>query len=407
MSLGSKKKDKDKDAKGASVGEASANYTIGSVGGEERNTNTTSKQEPPSTTTTNNKLSTREDTSNTQRETITSPSPSSPSQDEISTALMMATAASSSSTFTSASKDVPYQYQYQQNYQPQREEQQSGINSALDGTKDSIRKSTDEARRDIPRYTQAANEYHEQAIESAREIAENFLESQKEIINSLQSAWLPQIEVANRVVTSGWMSPRNFIQVYTNMVSNFADNIIAASRLANNMIFANMDAFRTTIQQTRDNTKEISRINVNTARSLEQTARDVTEGYSPSSTSSGSYNNREGGYSFSQEGVREQQHQQIPSAQNEEDTQNVLEAQNHVAGQRRQQTVTNIPRAAAVGQALKDMRFPADKKRILLFLQERSNTNPDYQKMLSLLNSVEDRQYQNVSDVTNAAGLVG
>ena len=156
------------------------------------------------------------------------------------------------------------------------------------------------------------------------------------------------------------------------------------------------------MHQTRNNTKELSRINVNTARSLEQTARDVTEHYA-APTSSGLYNNR-GGYSFTQE-VREQQ-QQIPSRQNEQDTQNVLEAQNHIAGQRRQQTVTDMPRAAAVGQALKDLRFPADKKRILLFLQERSNTNPDYQKMVSLLDNVEDRQYQNVSDVTNEAGLI-
>ena len=398
MSIGSRKKDKDKDVKGASGGEASANYIIGSVGGEVegRSTNTTAKQEPPSTTA-NNKISTREDTSNTQRETTTS----SPTQDEISTRPAMDTA-SSSSTSTSTSKEVPYQYQYKQNFQQQRAEQQSGINRALDETRDSIGRSTDEARRDIPRYTQAANEYQEQAIESAREIAENFLESQKEIINSLQSTWLPQIEVANRAVTSGWMSPRNFTQVYTNMVSNFADNIIAASRLANNMIFANMEAFRTTIQQTRDNTKEISRINVNTARSLEQTARDITEGHAASYTSSEFYSAGRGrGYGFNQE-----QEQQIPSRQNEEDTQNVLEAQNHIAGQRRQQTVTDMPTAAAVGQALKDLKFPADKKRILLFLQERSNTNPNYQKTISLLDNVEDRQYQNVSDVTKAAGIV-
>ena len=32
------------------------------------------------------------------------------------------------------------------------------------------------------------------------------------------------------------------------MVSNFADNIIAASRLTKNMIFANAEAIRTTIQ---------------------------------------------------------------------------------------------------------------------------------------------------------------
>src|SRR5919199_1225136 len=310
MSIGSKKKDKDKDAKGASGGEASANYIIGSVGGEGRSTSTIAKQEPASTMTTDNKLSTRGDTSGTQRETVTSPSPSSaPSQDEILTARMMATATSSSaSTSTFTSKEVPYQYQYQQNFQQQKAAQQSGINRALDETRDSIRKSTDEARRDIPRYTQAVNEYHEQAIESAREIAENFLESQKEIINSLQSAWLPQIEAANRVVTSGWMSPRNFTQVYTNMVSNFADNIVAASRLVNNMIFANMEAFRTTLQQTRDNTIELSRININTARSLEQTARDVNNEYTPSS--SGFYSTGKGGeYTFN----AEQQQQQIPS----------------------------------------------------------------------------------------------
>ena len=172
------------------------------------------------------------------------------------------------------------------------------------------------------------------------------------------------------------------------------------------MIFANIEAFRTTIQQTRDNTKEISRINVNTARSLEQTARDIAESYTSSSTSYESYSNREGGYSFNQEIVREQQQQQIPSTQNEEDTQNVLEAQNHIAGQGRQQTVTDMPRAAALGQALKDMRFPADKKRILLFLQERTNTEANYKQMVALLDSMEDRQYQNVSDVTKAAGIV-
>ena len=203
------------------------------------------------------------------------------------------------------------------------------------------------------------------------------------------------------------MSPRYFTQVYANMVSNFANNWIAAARLANNAVFANMEAFRTTMQQTRDNTKELSRISVNTARSLEQTARDTTKSYAPSSTSYGLYSGggtgRVAGYGFNQE----QQNQQIPSIQNEQDIQNVMEAQNHIAGQRRQQTVTDIPRAAEVGQALKDLRFPADKRRIQLFVQQQQpHNNPDYQKIVSLLDKIEDRQYQNVSDVTKAAGLV-
>jgi Protein of unknown function (DUF2795) len=374
MSTTSKKKDKDKDAK------------VASAGGE---------------TSANNKVSTSQDISTT--EMITSSSP--PSEDQISTEPVMTTAASSSST-TITSKEVPHQYQYQQ--QKRGDEQQAWINRALDETRDNIRKSIDEARSQIPRYTQTTNDYQEQTIQATREIADNFLESQREIINSLQSSWLPQIDAANRVFTSTWMSPRYFTQLYANMVSNFANSWVAAARLANNAVFANMQAFRASIQQTRDNTKEISRISVNTARSLEQTARDTANSYAPSSSTSSGFYSGSGGtgggerYGFNEE----QQPEQISSRENEQDTQNVMEAQNHIAGQRLQQTITDMPRAAAVGQALKDLRFPADKKRILLFLQERSNTNPDYQKMVSLLDKMEDRQYENVSDVTNAAGLV-
>jgi hypothetical protein len=408
MSIGSKKKDKDKDAKAASGGEASANYIIGGEGRvEERSTTTTGKQESVSpATANNNKLSTRDDISATQREKITSTT-STQSQDQISTEATMTTATTTapSSSTSSTSQNAPYQYQYQQNYQQQPrwgEQQQSGINKALDETRGNIRKSIDEARREIPHYTQTVNDYQEQSIESTKEVADHFLESQKEIIDSLQSAWLPQIEAANRVFTSSWMSPRYFAQVYADIVSNFANNLIPAIRLANNMIFANMEAFRTTIQQTKANTKELSRINVNTARSLEQSAREIAEGYAPSYTPSEFYSGGRGrAYRFNQE-----QQQQIPSRQNEEDTQNILEAQSHIAGQKRQHTVTDLPTAAAVGQALKDVRFPADKKRILLFLQGRSNANPDYQKMVSLLDNLEDRQYQNVSDITKAADII-
>jgi hypothetical protein len=166
-----------------------------------------------------------------------------------------------------------------------------------------------------------------------------------------------------------------------------------------------MEVFRTTIQQTRDNTKELSRISVNTARSLEQTTRDAANRYAPSSALYGFYSGCRGGkgYAFNEQ----QQQLQIPSRQNEEETQNVMEAQNHIAGQRRQQTVADLPRAAAVGQALKNLRFPADKRKIQLFVQQQQpDNNPDYQKIVSLLDKIEDRQYQNVSDVTKAAGIV-
>jgi hypothetical protein len=156
-----------------------------------------------------------------------------------------------------------------------REHQQQAVNRALDETKDNIRKTTDEARSQIPRYTQAVNDYQEQTIQATREIADTYVDSQKEIINSFQSAWIPQIENANRVFWSNYLSPRTITETYARMVSSFADNTIAATRLVNNTIFANMEAFKTSMQNAKDNAKEFSRLGVNAAKTFEHTAREV------------------------------------------------------------------------------------------------------------------------------------
>src|ERR1051326_2751397 len=156
-----------------------------------------------------------------------------------------------------------------------QQEQQHSVNKALDETRNNIRRATDEARKDIPRYTQAANEYQEQTIQTAREIADNFLESQKEIINSLQSVWVPALENAYGVFWNYWMSPRRTTDAYARAVSSVTDNTVAAARIVNNTVFSNLDAFKTSVQNTRDNLKEFSRIGVNAARTYEQTSRDT------------------------------------------------------------------------------------------------------------------------------------
>ena len=80
------------------------------------------------------------------------------------------------------------------------EQQKQLVNRALDQTIDSVKKTTDEARREIPRFTQAVNEYQEQTIQATKDIADNYLESQKEVINSLQSAWVPFIENIQKLI---------------------------------------------------------------------------------------------------------------------------------------------------------------------------------------------------------------
>ena len=166
----------------------------------------------------------------------------------------------------------------------QLQEQHHLVSRSLDETRDNIRRSIDESRSQIPRYTQAVSDYQEQTIQAAREIADNYVESQKQIINSFQSVLTPYAENVNDI-TINWttlFSPRRVSEVYANVVSNFANNVITATRVTNNMIFGNMEAFKTSLQQTKDSAKEFSRIGVNAAKTFEQTTRDNNVGASGS-----------------------------------------------------------------------------------------------------------------------------
>ena len=158
-----------------------------------------------------------------------------------------------------------------------QQEIRQAITKALDEAKDNTKRAVDQAKREIPRYTQIVNDYQEQTIQAAREIADNYIDSQKEIINSFQkSAWIPYIE--NTYGMQYWttfLSPRRMTEIYANVVSSFADNMVAATRLANNMMFANMETVRTITQQAKDNAKDLSRIGVNTAKTFEHASRET------------------------------------------------------------------------------------------------------------------------------------
>jgi hypothetical protein len=52
------------------------------------------------------------------------------------------------------------------------------------------------------------------------------------------------------------------------------------------------------------------------------------------------------------------------------------------------------------------LQFPAEKNKILQHIQQQSQANPDCEKMIPVLEKIEDRQYSNAADVTQAAGLV-
>jgi hypothetical protein len=165
-------------------------------------------------------------------------------------------------------------------------EQQQAVNKALDETRDVIRVSTREATREIPQYTQRLGNIQEQTIHTTREIADNYIESQKEIISIYQSVWTPYVENANSRFWNYWsISPKGLAETYGTVVSSFADNVIAATRLTNNAISANMELFSTALQQTKDSSKEFSRLSVNAAKVFNEASNDVvTTGLSTAET---------------------------------------------------------------------------------------------------------------------------
>jgi hypothetical protein len=87
---------------------------------------------------------------------------------------------------------------------------------------------------------------------------------------------ISQIDAANKALMSNWIFPRQLSQIYANMISNSADNMMWGTRLANNIFFANMEALKNLVLQTRDSARELSRSSINIAKSVEQTSRDST-----------------------------------------------------------------------------------------------------------------------------------
>ena len=144
-----------------------------------------------------------------------------------------------------------------------QQQQQQAVNKALDETRDNIKKTTNEARKEIPRYTQIVNDYQENTIQAIREITDNFVDSQKDIIVNSFRLW------------SDWVSsPRQVAENYGKIVSSFADNAVAATRVLNNTVFANLDSVNKSVQHTTENVKELSKIGANTVKTFQQVLSD-------------------------------------------------------------------------------------------------------------------------------------
>ena len=137
------------------------------------------------------------------------------------------------------------------------------INRTFDEAKENTKRAVQEAERE-PRYMQIITTNQEQSVGAVRDTIENYLESQREITNFVPSFWKSYID---NVL---WVPTRRAIENYAAAVSNTTDASVAAIRICNNIIYANAEAIRLSLEYNRDNAREMSRVFVNTAKQLEK-----------------------------------------------------------------------------------------------------------------------------------------
>ena len=151
---------------------------------------------------------------------------------------------------------------------------QESINASLNETKKNVKKSIDEAKDQIPRYADVVKNYQEQALESTGKMTEDYIEAQKSIINSVFDSSIPYYENVQRMYNN-WLSPRVPTELWARSVSNIAENISAATRINNDILFGNIDAMGRAFERAKQHTEELSRINVNNAKTIANTAKEA------------------------------------------------------------------------------------------------------------------------------------
>ena len=141
-------------------------------------------------------------------------------------------------------------------------QQQDAINKTLDNTLNNVKRTTDEATREIPRYTQRIAEYQEKTIQTVRDIASDYIEAQKQVIASFQS------QVDNNSGVWNFYNPQRIAENHAVMVNNFTSYLLNSANLVNNAFASNMRVYNTALEQTRDNVKAFAKTNTNFIQSV-------------------------------------------------------------------------------------------------------------------------------------------
>src|SRR5688500_2211802 len=158
-------------------------------------------------------------------------------------------------------------------------QQQDAINKTLDNTLHNVKRTTDEARREIPQYTQRIAEYQEKSIQTIKDIASDVIEAQKQVVDSFQSQQQDDRNSSNSINFSNGLwnlyNPQRIAENNAAMVNNFTSYLLNASNLINNALASNMRVYNAALEQTRDNVKAFAKTNTNYIKSVVEQQQSV------------------------------------------------------------------------------------------------------------------------------------
>src|SRR6476646_2581582 len=146
-----------------------------------------------------------------------------------------------------------------------QEQEQQAIETVLDETKKTIKKTVSEAKREIPRYTQAIGQLQEETIQATKEIGYDCIELQREAVNLI-----PKLQERYLSYSLPWMSPTLVTEYYSRMVDNFVDNAVSVTNLANNLVMVNMES----IQRLTDSSRDYWRVGVENTKAISRSIRE-------------------------------------------------------------------------------------------------------------------------------------
>jgi len=188
----------------------------------------------------------------------------------------------SEQTSSRLNKNIEYQQDIYRNnqrlYNKIVEENTESLEQAFDESKKNIDENIREARNQIPRYTETVNQVQELSLQATKDVAESYLDYQRQAIDSFQAASTPYLYNVNNQLLNSQDYFRRIPEMYSKLVSNYAENTIAMSRVFNDMAFSNVQVFKHIVDNTKKQSKylaEIGKRNVVTYGTIEKDSCDT------------------------------------------------------------------------------------------------------------------------------------